>query len=286
MDKSFYKDFNSKEILNKNEDILYYNKKIENIKEPIEINKYKNEYLYNTKGMSFEELLSTIRAMNDSMRSAEKTSESTPQFTAETTIKADEDEIYAVKTKLTNALAIVGNAYGSATYLSKIEGDKTKVAEKTGNVLINFVPATSTTFQPFYKFDRGAIVFSKDGEKAIEILDDTYNHHADATNRLAGKFNVFVDSQEPYKAGVESATEGLVVMQLEGDNGLVYLPNEISVSQIDKIIDEIAPRNMFSFNVYQNGMIFDDDYNAHDLLSFLNDYLDKSLNNGIGTRIA
>ena len=53
------------------------------------------------------------------------------------------------------------------------------------------------------------------------------------------------------------------------------MPPNLTLEQIDRIIDEIVPRTMFNFNIYQNQQIFDDDYNTLSFLRLLDEILEK-----------
>ena len=247
-------------------DYKKYNNKLNINKEIEKINIYeKNIYLKEKQFTTFTDLLAAVRrlqripAENEEL---EKKTEIQPT-------NVNRDLFDQVEQKLKQALySINGNVGGGRTYLS-YQTDKKNFAQNANGNILSGVPGV------FYKFDRGVVLIDGNGTRKEEILDGTFHHHVDATVRQASLLNVSVSDEAPYNAGVDATEQGLVVMQFEGDNGIIYLPPNLTLEQIDIIIDEIVPRTMFNFNIYQNQQIFDDDYNTLTLLQLLDDCLKK-----------
>ena len=109
-----------------------------------------------------------------------------------------------------------------------------------------------------YEWDRGVIGISKSGEVQKEELDGTLNHHADATIRIANSFgHTILNTANPFAAAVDSAKEGLLIFQSEGDNAFVYFPDTITEKQLDALIEIITPRADFNFGFSHREEVFD-----------------------------
>lgn len=97
-----------------------------------------------------------------------------------------------------------------------------------------------------YKFNRGVIGIDYECETHEIILDRTARHHNEAT-----------------------AEKGTLIIQLEGDSMLVYLPKEMTTEQYNKLVSEVTPRSNFIVSFTHDGQIYDDNnVTASALLSF------------------
>ena len=97
-----------------------------------------------------------------------------------------------------------------------------------------------------YKFNRGVIGIDYECETHEIILDRTARHHNEAT-----------------------AEKGTLIIQLEGDSMLVYLPKEMTTEQYNKLVSEVTPRSNFTVSFTHDGQIYDDNnVTASALLSF------------------
>ncbi len=115
-----------------------------------------------------------------------------------------------------------------------------------------------------YEWNRGVVVIAQDGTFIKEKLDGTYNHHADATVRSLGSLGIVIENTNaPFQAGIDGASEGAIVFQSEGDNGLIYFPPAISEEQLSELTNIITPRSSFNFSYTYGEEIFEDqDYQS------------------------
>lgn len=119
-----------------------------------------------------------------------------------------------------------------------------------------------------YEWNRGVIGISLDGTMEKESLDGTLNHHSDATVRVVNALGSSItDNGMPFQMGVDGANEGIVVFQSEGDNGLVYFPENISAEQLNGLMSIITPRSSFNFSYTHGEEVFEDQTNQ-DVLAF------------------
>ena len=110
-----------------------------------------------------------------------------------------------------------------------------------------------------YEWNRGVVGISIDGDIEKEILDGTFNHHADATVRIAEALGSPIEkTNAPFEAAINCANNGLLIFQSEGDNVFVYFPPVISEEQLNGLIDIVTPRNGFNFSYTHEEQIYED----------------------------
>lgn len=122
-----------------------------------------------------------------------------------------------------------------------------------------------------YKFNRGVIGIDYEGEIHEIILDRTTRHHNDATAEIGTLTNCPVSDKYagPFENGLEVSEQGTLIIQLEGDSMLVYLPKEMTTEQYNKLVSEVTPRSNFTVSFTHDGQIYDDNnVTASALLSF------------------
>ena len=122
-----------------------------------------------------------------------------------------------------------------------------------------------------YKFNRGVIGIDYEGETHEIILDRTARHHNEATAEIGTLTNCPVSDKYagPFENGLEVSEQGTLIIQLEGDSMLVYLPKEMTTEQYNKLVSEVTPRSNFTVSFTHDGQIYDDNnVTASALLSF------------------
>lgn len=112
-----------------------------------------------------------------------------------------------------------------------------------------------------YKYNRGVIGIEINGRKHEIILDGTFRHHNEATAEIGLITNCQVKEKNanPFINGMEISKQGTIIIQLEGDSMLVYLPEIISQEQYLILESEVIPRANFSTIAFSHG---DDIYDA------------------------
>ena len=126
-----------------------------------------------------------------------------------------------------------------------------------------------------YEWNRGVIGISYDGMIEKETLDGTFNHHADATVRVSNLLGANISMIDmPFQAGIAAKEQGILILQSEGDNCLVYFPDDITVSQQTELAKAIAPRSNFTYSFVHKDEIFEDQQ-AQDVLSYANSFISK-----------
>ena len=132
-----------------------------------------------------------------------------------------------------------------------------------------------------YEFNRGAIGIGIDGKVATFSLDDNILHHSDATyfvsSELSGSF--VSPNNSPFNAGLESAQNGIVLIQLEGAAALIYLPNNgITQEQQNALEAIMKPRHNFEISFTHLGQIYaDDNVTLDSLLRYTSSYIQSSV---------
>lgn len=112
-----------------------------------------------------------------------------------------------------------------------------------------------------YKYNRGVIGIEINGTKHEIIFDGTTRHHNEATAEIGLITNCPVTEKyaNPFYNGMEVSKQGTIIIQLEGDSILVYLPKLISPEQYQSLESEINPRSNFSTVAFSHGDdIYDD----------------------------
>ena len=142
-----------------------------------------------------------------------------------------------------------------------------------------------------YEMDRGVICI---GKKAMQkgSLDRNTFHHAEATILLLMSLlpiaNLNQEQQKeiekmlssyvgkPFEAGVLAADFSNILIQLEGNEVLLFLPKELNLYQLNRLLEVVSPRTNFHFSIYyQKEIVNNISYN--DLLTILNAYKRKVL---------
>ena len=115
-----------------------------------------------------------------------------------------------------------------------------------------------------YKFNRGVVGIDKNGQKIEIVFDGTSRHHNEATAEIGIRTNCSVSDRynNPFVLGMEVGKQGTIILQLEGDSLLVYLPETINRKQYESLLSEIIPRRSFSTVAYTHG---DDIYDAPEI---------------------
>ena len=116
-----------------------------------------------------------------------------------------------------------------------------------------------------YKYNRGVIGIETDGTKHEIIFDGTFRHHNEATAEIGLKTNCPVSDKyaNPFLNGMEVSKQGTIIIQLEGDSILVYLPEMISNEQYQSLESEVKPRSNFSTVAFSHGDDIYDDQNVN-----------------------
>ncbi len=122
-----------------------------------------------------------------------------------------------------------------------------------------------------YKFNRGVVGIDREGNVTERILDGTWDHHSEVTAEIGNLTNLSSTDKytRPFENGLLASEGGTLIIQLEGDSALVYLPNELTEEQLTKLNLEIIPRSNFAISFTHNGDIYEDDnINGQVLISF------------------
>ena len=120
-----------------------------------------------------------------------------------------------------------------------------------------------------YKFNRGVVGIDRDGNE--RVLDGTGDHHSEVTAEIGNLTNLSPTERytRPFENGLLASEGGTLIIQLEGDSALVYLPNELTDEQLTKLNLEITPRSNFAISFTHDGNIYEDDnINGQVLISF------------------
>lgn len=116
-----------------------------------------------------------------------------------------------------------------------------------------------------YEFNRG--VYGIGADKFYRRnLDRTSLHHADQTGSIILE-DTGIDKKfdNPFEAAVSAVGYGIVIVQLEGSECFIYLPNSVNDYQRKELENILRPRNGFHFLVYKDGLTYDDKDNGEDL---------------------
>ena len=120
-----------------------------------------------------------------------------------------------------------------------------------------------------YEFNRGVICI---GERQTEkySLDRGFFHHGEATiiaALSADGVNFTINeslireissySQKPFEAGVLVSKSNNVLIQLEGNEVLLFLPDSMNEYQAVQLYEAIKPRTSFHFSLYHEGNVYD-----------------------------
>lgn len=126
-----------------------------------------------------------------------------------------------------------------------------------------------------YQWNRGVIGISYDGKIETENLDRTFGHHADATVKISRYLGVAIPmTTMPFQAGVDAKDNGILLLQLEGDNCLVYFPDNITDVQLNELIKILSPRQKFTFSfVYKDEMF--ENQNVQSLLLYAANFVSQ-----------
>lgn len=109
-----------------------------------------------------------------------------------------------------------------------------------------------------YKFNRGVIGIDRNGQKYEIVLDSTNRHHNDATAEIGLRTNCFISNRNagPFQMAIDVANQGTIIIQLEGDSMLVYLPDNITERQKESLERETSPRQNFELSFTHKGYTY------------------------------
>lgn len=109
-----------------------------------------------------------------------------------------------------------------------------------------------------YRFNRGVIGIDKNGQKHEIILDRTNRHHNDATAEIGLRTNCYISNINagPFQMATDVANQETIIIQLEGDSMLVYLPDTLTEQQQKTLSDEMSPRKNFELSFTHKGDIY------------------------------
>lgn len=126
-----------------------------------------------------------------------------------------------------------------------------------------------------YQWNRGVIGISHNGVIETENLDKTFSHHADATVKISRYLGVTIPMTTlPFQAGLDAKKNGILLLQLEGDNCLVYFPDNVTNVQLNQLVRIIFPRQSFTFSFVHKDEIFENQ-KLQDVLSSANSFISK-----------
>lgn len=234
-----YKDKNIK-IMEKN---LIIEKNIKNIN-------YNKEYLYKDDYTNLSDILSAIRsarAVSTSQTRRVTTQNPLPRSTGSNNIPQMQQP---QTTQSTN---------------------QQQTTPQTSSIRPKTITNTNQLWSPvsgagvIYKYNRGVIGIEIDGTKHEIIFDGTFRHHNEATAEIGIKTNCPVTDKyaNPFLNGMEVSKQGTIIIQLEGDSILVYLPEMISNEQYIALESEVNPRSNFSTVAFSHGDDIYDDQNVN-----------------------
>ncbi len=137
-----------------------------------------------------------------------------------------------------------------------------------------------------YEFNRGVICIGKDKTQKGS-LDQNKFHHDEATillitsllpvNNLDNNQKAEVEKTllsfvgKPFEAGIFASQLSNVLIQLEGDEVLVFLPNEINEYQLKELYEIVLPRKHFNYSIHFKGQIYDN-ISYQDIMIILTEY--------------
>jgi len=124
-----------------------------------------------------------------------------------------------------------------------------------------------------YRFNRGITVIGKNGLKVEEVFDGTTMHHAtslvDICKECFGVEIPFNGISSDMESGIEAGNNGLISMLYEGNNCMIFIPEDLTISEIDEMIEEIEPRDKFIFSVVRSMDKYRIEITQDELLSYL-----------------
>lgn len=266
MDKD-YKYYNIKEEINN----IYINKNKElNYKNNIEYKYKNNKYNIYKDADSFSDLMRLIQLARR-IQQQQQTQTQTPNQTIQAVPQTSRQTTVAPSTPNQQQTPTQTSAQTQAQTQAQAQ-------QQTPTQTPSLTSRTATTgWSPMsiagtiYKFNRGVIGIDYEGEIHEIILDRTTRHHNDATAEIGTLTNCPVSDKYagPFENGLEVSEQGTLIIQLEGDSMLVYLPKEMTTEQYNKLVSEVTPRSNFTVSFTHDGQIYDDNnVTASALLSF------------------
>lgn len=136
-----------------------------------------------------------------------------------------------------------------------------------------------------YLFDRGVIMYSKNGEKKVTSIDptDKDSHHADLMYRIAADFGDPIRHEyAPMLNALNANKKDMTVLMLEGSTIQIYLPEHPRLDVLEDIKKELEPRKNFTIEVAVNGSILlkNDDPSCDSIWNYdeITEYLDTCIN--------
>ena len=119
-----------------------------------------------------------------------------------------------------------------------------------------------------YHLNRGVIGISRNGSVGIENFDQTLNYHANATVKISNELGANIPmTTMPFQAGIDAKEQGILLLQLESDNCLIYFPDNITNVQLSELIKAIFLKQTYTYSfVHKDEML--DNQKVFDVLSY------------------
>lgn len=119
--------------------------------------------------------------------------------------------------------------------------------------------------------NREAIVINQNGNTKRRNLDIVTYTHAEATMLILEELNVDIDENSflSFVVGTKASKKGLVVLHIDNKNVFLYLPSNITASQLKKLKVNVILRPDFSFFIKSEEKIYEN-MNQEALLLLLN----------------
>ncbi len=119
-----------------------------------------------------------------------------------------------------------------------------------------------------YYLKRGVIGISRNGSVGIENFDQTLNYHANATVKISNELGANIPmTTMPFQAGIDAKEQGILLLQLESDNCLIYFPDNITNVQLSELIKAIFLKQTYTYSfVHKDEML--DNQKVFDVLSY------------------
>lgn len=161
---------------------------------------------------------------------------------------------------------------------------KEELLEKINDALLLVKNDLEAGNNKTYKYDVSGAVINRDGAMLEEELFDETVKHGDLFREFSLIFGEIVESYTTFDAGVETCEKGLVAEQVVWDLVSFYLPSEITLEQLDKIIEEVVHRPNHIYEIYHNGKILDNCAHSYNVLDYLADYIENNLDTELSSK--
>lgn len=125
-----------------------------------------------------------------------------------------------------------------------------------------------------YEFNRGVISINYDGDIKKFNLDNkklpngNFLRHPHVTWAIANNKDLNSSYDEaiiaaiafsPYELGMKASEKGFIIIQLEGDCMISFLPDKMSFIQLASLFSVLAPRQKFESHFCHQGRDYDDE---------------------------